>query len=262
MARAVNSRRARLEVTKHIDDMMDRLCARHSIIDSGDCKAFPIEGLYVRCKVSFLYNCDIAAGAGCGSSVSRRMMIKLSCGLPGCSREARRPGKDRRRTETTGRASSVAMGPAGQSRSRSSSSCLTETKKLENGSKPNAAGDVCTGLRLLRPVLEWCVSALYFARRWEMDFPQALASNATELSNFHALVSQNLDLCQAPLLLGRVWRAHELRVGRQPKPSEILAVRWNDDDWWPATVDRVGAAVAGWKGEVSGLADARLVRTT
>lgn len=189
-------------------------------------------------------------------------MTKWYCGPPGCSREARRLGKDRPKTETTGRASSVAMGRAGQSRSRSSNSCHTETKKLPNGSMPNDAVDVCTGLRSLRPVLEWCVSALWYARRREIGLLQALASNETELSNFHALVSQNLDLCQAPLLLGRVWRAHELRVGRQPKPSEILAVRWNDDDWWPATVDRVGAAVAGWKGEVSRLADGRLVGIT
>lgn len=30
----------------------------------------------------------------------------------------------------------------------------------------------------------------------------------------------------------------------------MLAVRWNEDDWWPATVERVGAAVAGVKGAV------------
>mmetsp|Transcript_11823 Transcript_11823/g.17684 ORF Transcript_11823/g.17684 Transcript_11823/m.17684 type:complete len:783 (+) Transcript_11823:115-2463(+) len=69
-----------------------------------------------------------------------------------------------------------------------------------------------------------------------------LHENAEETANFLSLVSQNLEFCQHPVLLGRIFESHK-RYQNNIEAGAMLAVRWNDDDWWPVKVSHVGARV-------------------
>ncbi|KAJ8601417.1 hypothetical protein CTAYLR_005930 [Chrysophaeum taylorii] len=206
-----SARRARLEVAKHMEDMMDRLCARHSIIDLGDWSAFPLEGMcWLRVK--------------CLDEEDERVVLWPAWLLA-------------RGTESW-------SGPIVVRDDWTRVVCCY-----------GAGWTVEVQIFELMPyddpeALDWLKSRrgggrLYRSALAEATARVTLAKKPCEVANFQELASQNLDLCQAPVLLGRVWRAHESRVARRPKPGEVLAVRWNDSDWWPSTVERVGASVAG-----------------
>lgn len=217
---SVSTRRARLEVGKHIEEMMDRLCSRHSVIDAGDWEAFPVEGLcWLRVKRLDDNDDDDAAEIDEANEVHWPAWL-LARGTESWS------GDTVDRDDFTRVVCCYGSG------------WTVEVQIFELSPFSSRSPSPSRGGRLYRAALA------------EAESRAKLASNPEELANFESLISQNMDFCQSPVLLGRVWRAHESRAERRPRPGEMIAVRWNDEDWWPATVDRVGAAVAGVKGEV------------
>ena len=80
---------------------------------------------------------------------------------------------------------------------------------------------------------------LYRAALAEAEARRVLGEDDAELASFSSLVAQNLDECRDPVLLGRLFSEHERRIEETPTVGDVLAVRWNEDDWWPARVVNV-----------------------
>ena len=83
---------------------------------------------------------------------------------------------------------------------------------------------------------------LYRAALAEAEARRVLGEDDAEQASFASLVAQNLEACRDPVLLGRLFAEHERRIEARPEPEDVLAVRWNDDDWWPASVVGVAGA--------------------
>ena len=51
-----------------------------------------------------------------------------------------------------------------------------------------------------------------------------------------SMIAQNIDYCSSPVLLGRLWSAQLASRGKILRHKQVLAIKWNIDDWWPAIV--------------------------
>ena len=70
-------------------------------------------------------------------------------------------------------------------------------------------------------------------------------------------MTQNLEACRDPVLLGRLYAEHLRRIEEIPSDNDLLVVRWRTDlgeDWWPAKViktveDNVEVVYTGYEGD-------------
>ena len=95
---------------------------------------------------------------------------------------------------------------------------------------------------------------LYAEAFVEAEARRSLGEDEDEQGAFSSLVAQNLEACRDPVLLGRLYAEHERRIEEIPSDGDLLAVRWNADDWWPARVratedESVELAYVGYEGD-------------
>ena len=205
MSQSQSARRVRLDVQKHLDTMLDKLRSRLSIVDSGDWSGYPIEGLcWLRIE-------SLEDGLADDDDEETPAKALWPAWLYARGTE-QWSGEAVERDDWTRVVSCYGSGWTVQVN-------ITELIPYD-AHEPSSAG-----------------GKLYTAALREAKARVALAeAGAKENENFENLVAQNLELCTEPVLLGRVYQKHLERAKRQPRPREMLAIRWNDNDWWPARV--------------------------
>ena len=98
---------------------------------------------------------------------------------------------------------------------------------------------------------------LYAEAFVEAEARRSLGEDEDEQKAFSELVTQNLEACRDPVLLGRLYAEHLRRIEEIPSDNDLLVVRWRTDlgeDWWPAKViktveDNVEVVYTGYEGD-------------